>query len=71
MLTNYKKFGIIIAVSEIPDMTYDKSRDVAQLVARVVWDHDVAGSNPVIPTKFALLFDTMVINVGVHFLRSS
>ena len=26
-------------------------RDVAQLVARVVWDHDVAGSNPVIPTK--------------------
>ena len=27
------------------------SRDVAQLVARVVWDHDVAGSNPVIPTK--------------------
>ena len=25
-------------------------RDVAQLVARVVWDHDVAGSNPVIPT---------------------
>ena len=26
-------------------------RDVAHLVARVVWDHDVAGSNPVIPTK--------------------
>ena len=28
-------------------------RDVAQLVARVVWDHDVAGSNPVIPTTFS------------------
>ena len=27
-------------------------RDVAQLVARLVWDQDVAGSNPVIPTKF-------------------
>ena len=29
-------------------------RDVAQLVARVLWEHDVAGSNPVIPTKFWL-----------------
>ena len=28
-----------------------KYRDVAQLVARLVWDQDVAGSNPVIPTK--------------------
>ena len=28
-------------------------RDVAQLVARVLWEHDVAGSNPVIPTKKA------------------
>ena len=26
-------------------------RDVAQLVARLVWDQDVAGSNPVIPNK--------------------
>ena len=25
-------------------------RDVAQLVARMVWDHDAAGSNPVIST---------------------
>ena len=30
-------------------------RDVAQLVARVLWEHDVAGSNPVIPTKPVLL----------------
>ena len=29
-------------------------RDVAQLVARVLWEHDVAGSNPVIPTKLVL-----------------
>ena len=27
------------------------NRDVAQMVARLVWDQDVAGSNPVIPTK--------------------
>ena len=26
-------------------------RDVAQLVARLLWEQDVAGSNPVIPTK--------------------
>ena len=30
-------------------------RDVAQLVARVLWEHDVAGSNPVIPTKILRL----------------
>ena len=30
-------------------------RDVAQLVARVLWEHDVAGSNPVIPTIKGLL----------------
>ena len=29
-------------------------RDVAQLVARLVWDQDVAGSNPVIPTNFGI-----------------
>ena len=28
-------------------------RDVAQLVARLLWEQDVAGSNPVIPTKTA------------------
>ena len=38
------------------DKAYTKNRnliyrDVAQLVARVLWEHDVAGSNPVIPTK--------------------
>ena len=26
-------------------------RDVAQVVARVVWDHEAAGSSPVIPIK--------------------
>ena len=25
-------------------------RDVAQVVARVIWDHEAAGSSPVIPT---------------------
>ena len=28
----------------------NNNRDVAQLVAHVVWDHRVAGSSPVIPT---------------------
>ena len=28
-------------------------RDVAQMVARLLWEQDVAGSNPVIPTKKA------------------
>ena len=26
-------------------------RDVAQVVARVIWDHEAAGSSPVIPTQ--------------------
>lgn len=30
---------------------YSHSRDVAQLVARLVWDQNVAGSSPVIPIK--------------------
>ena len=32
-----------------------KYRGVAQLVAREVWDFDAAGSNPVTPTKIAVL----------------
>ena len=35
--------GLIISVLSL-------YRDVAQLVARMVWDHDAAGSNPVIST---------------------
>ena len=31
-------------------------RDVAQLVARLLWEQDVAGSNPVIPTKKVVSF---------------
>lgn len=26
-------------------------RDVVQMVARVIWDHEVVGSSPVIPTS--------------------
>ncbi len=32
-------------------------RDVAQLVARVLWEHDAAGSSPVISTTTPDLFD--------------
>ena len=36
-------------------------RDVAQLVARMVWDHDAAGSNPVISTiKSTVPFGTVL-----------
>ena len=37
-------------------------RDVAQLVARVLWEHDVAGSNPVIPTKKPM--ERLVLSIG-------
>lgn len=37
-------------------------RGVAQLVARVVWDHQAAGSNPVTPTKYAKPSEIPVID---------
>ena len=33
------------------ETTFNINRGVAQLVARVVWDHEVAGSIPVASTK--------------------
>ena len=42
-------------------------RDVAQLVARVLWEHDVAGSNPVIPTikaVYPLGYASFIIKTG-------
>ncbi len=46
-------------------------RDVAQLVARVLWEHDVAGSNPVIPTKKEKtplrLFSLFLFGVSIRF----
>ena len=44
-------------------------RDVAQLVARVLWEHDVAGSNPVIPTKKEKMTLAVVFSflLGVSF----
>ena len=39
----------------------NRYRDVAQLVARMVWDHDAAGSNPVISTiKSTVPFGTVL-----------
>ena len=40
--------------SKVTDYTYQKNsfyfiRDVVQLVVCVLWEHDVAGSSPVIP----------------------
>ncbi len=42
---------------------YNKSclRGVAQLGARVVWDHEVAGSIPVTPTKKSCLMTTLFL----------
>ena len=34
-----------------------KKRDVAQLVEFLVWDQDVAGPSPVIPTKVKKLYN--------------
>jgi hypothetical protein len=36
---------------------YNVLRGVAQMGARVVWDHEVAGSIPVTPTKKSSLFE--------------
>ena len=58
-MTNTHYFGIILLVF----------RDVAQLVARLLWEQDVAGSNPVIPTKIAVL--TAVEAAGVTLRLSS
>ncbi len=44
-----KQFSLIASV--IFNLIF---RGVAQLVARVLWEHDAAGSNPVTPTKKAL-----------------
>ena len=35
---------------EFNPLTVHSFRDVAQLVAHLVWDQRVAGSNPVVPT---------------------
>ena len=35
-------------------------RGVAQLVARVVWDHQAAGSNPVTPTNGSVLIGSPI-----------
>ena len=47
-------------------------RDVAQMVARLVWDQDVAGSNPVIPTKkegkALAVFPSFLLNGGENLL---
>jgi hypothetical protein len=46
-----------------PFVLYNKScpRGVAQLGARVVWDHEVAGSIPVTPTKKSCLMTTLFL----------
>ena len=36
------------------------NRDVAQMVARLLWEQDVAGSNPVIPTNVSVRKDTHI-----------
>ena len=41
-------------------------RGVAQLVARVLWEHDAAGSSPVTPTKIADL-SAFCGQIGANF----
>ena len=46
-----KKFGTIF--DRVHMFFENYYRGVAQLVAHMVWDHDVAGSSPVTPTQDA------------------
>ena len=43
--------GVASSLSKTKQNRKTKYRGVAQLVAREVWDFDVAGSNPVTPTR--------------------
>ena len=45
-------------------------RDVAQLVARLLWEQDVAGSNPVIPTKKEKIALAVVFSFLLSFQSS-
>ena len=47
----------MIAIGLNPIVVTKKKRDVAQLVEFMVWDHDVAGPSPVIPTKVKKLYN--------------
>lgn len=40
-------------------------RDMVQLVARVLWEHEVVGSNPAIPTQWVV--SSMVEQEAVNF----
>lgn len=46
-----KKFGTVF--DRVLMFFENNYRDVVQLVERMVWDHEVAGSSPVIPTQDA------------------
>ena len=45
-------------------------RDVAQLVARVIWDHEAAGSRPVIPTGRSVIIGFQKTQIYQQFAGS-
>ena len=55
-----------------------RDRDVAQLVARLLWEQDVASSNLVIPTKTKAaegqlsfcIIQYLIIKISFHTLKS-
>ena len=59
-MTKSKTFIILYRANNISPSKKGELRGVAQMVARMVRDHEVVGSNPVTPTKKKKQADTPV-----------
>ena len=48
-----RKIVVLVVAGSIP-VLHPKYRDIVQLVVCVLWEHEVAGSSPAIPTTWCL-----------------